>query len=179
MYVQSDTLLLTHVFQNFRNLCLKIYKFDPAHFIAPGLAWQAALKKTNVKLDLLTDMDILLMVEKAIRGGKCYSIYRYTNAKNKYMKDFDKNKKSPYFKYCNVNNLYSWAMLQKLQAHNFEGIVNTSQFNDYFIKSYNEESDEGYFFLKLMFNILKTYMNFILIFHFYQRELILKNLKSL
>ena len=76
MYVQSDTLLLADVFENFRNMCLEIYKLDPAKFLsAPGLAWQAALKKTKVKLDLLTDIDMLLMVEKGIRGGIYHSIY--------------------------------------------------------------------------------------------------------
>ena len=76
MYVQSDTLLLADVFENFRNTCLKIYELDPAKFLsAPGLAWQAALKKTKVKLDLLTDINMLLMMEKGIRGGICLPIY--------------------------------------------------------------------------------------------------------
>ena len=76
MYVQSETLLLADVFENFRNTCLKIYELDPAKFLsAPGLAWQAALKKTKVKLDLLTDIDMLIMVEKGIRGGICHSMY--------------------------------------------------------------------------------------------------------
>ena len=83
LYVQSNKLLLADVFENFRNTCLKISKLDPAKFIsAPGLAWQAALKKTQLKLDLLTDIDMLLMVEKVIRGGICHSIYRYAKANN-------------------------------------------------------------------------------------------------
>ena len=70
LYVQSDTLLLADVFENVRNMCLQIQKLDPAKFLsAPGLAWQAALKKTKVKLDLLTDIDMLLMIEKGIGGG--------------------------------------------------------------------------------------------------------------
>ena len=76
MYVQGDTSLLADVFENFRNMCLEIYELDPAKFLsAPGLAWQAAFKKTKVKLDVLTDIDMLLMVEKGIRGGICHSIY--------------------------------------------------------------------------------------------------------
>ena len=76
MYVQSDTLLLTDVFENFRNKCIEIYELEPAHFLsAPGLAWQACLKKTRVKLELLTDIDMLLIVEKGIRGGICNSIH--------------------------------------------------------------------------------------------------------
>ena len=78
LYVQSDTLLLADVFENFRKTCLKVYELDLAHFLSlPGLAWQAYLKKTNVKLELLTDYDMLLMVEEGIRGGICHSIRRY------------------------------------------------------------------------------------------------------
>ena len=76
MYVQGDTVLLADVFRNFRNMCLEIYKLDPAKFLsAPGLALQGALKQTKVKLDLLTDIDMLLIVEKGIRGGIYHSIY--------------------------------------------------------------------------------------------------------
>ena len=88
---------------------------------------------------------MLLMVEKGIRGGICHSIYQYAKANNKYMKDYDKNKESSYIQYWDVNNLYGWAMLQKLPVNNFEWIKDTSQFNEDFIKNYNEESDEGYF----------------------------------
>ena len=95
LYVQSDTLLLADVFENFRNMCIKVYQLDPAHFLSlPGLAWQACLKKTNVKLELLTDYDMLLMVEEGIRGGICHSIHRYAKANNKYMKNYNKNKES-------------------------------------------------------------------------------------
>ena len=95
MYVQSDTLLLADVFENFRNMCIKIYEHDPAKILsAPGLAWQAALKKTKVKLDLLTDIDMLLMVEKGIRGGICHFVYQYAKVNNKNMNDYDKNKES-------------------------------------------------------------------------------------
>ena len=142
----SDTLLLADVFENFRNMCLEIYELDPAKCLsAPGLAWQTTLKKTKVKLDLLTDIDMLLMVEKGIRGGTCHSIYRYAKANNKYMKGYDKNKESSYLQYWNVKNLYSWAMSQKLPVNNFEWIKDTSQLNEDFIKKYNKESDAGYF----------------------------------
>ena len=95
LYVQSNTLLLADVFENFRNMCSKVYELDPAHFLSlPGLAWQACLKKTNVKLKLLSDYGMLLMVEDGIRGGICHSIHRYAKANNKYMNNYDKNKES-------------------------------------------------------------------------------------
>ena len=77
LYVQSDTLLLADVFENFKSTCIKVYELDPAHFLSlPGLVWQACLKITNVKLELLTDYDMLLMVEEGIRGGICHAIHR-------------------------------------------------------------------------------------------------------
>ena len=94
LYVQSNTLLLAGVFENFRNMCLEIYEPHPAKFLsACGLAWQAAFKKAKVKLDPLTDINMLLVVEKGIRGGICHSIYLYAKGNNKYMKNCDKNKK--------------------------------------------------------------------------------------
>ena len=121
LYVQSDTLLLADVFENFRNTCLKVYELDPAHFLSlPGLAWQTCLKKTNVKLELLADYDMLLMVEEGIRGGICHSIQRYAKANNKYMKNHNENEKSSYIQYLDANNLYGWAMSQKLPVNGFK-----------------------------------------------------------
>ena len=98
LYVQSDTLLLADVFNNFRDMCLKEYELDPDHFLSlPGLAWQARLKKTNIELELLTDYDMLLMVEEGIRGGICRSIHQYARANNKYIKNYNNNEDSSYF----------------------------------------------------------------------------------
>ena len=88
---------------------------------------------------------MLLMVEKGITGGICHPIYQYARANNKYMKDYDKNKESSYLKYWDVNNSYGWAMSQQLPLNKIQWIENTSQFIENFIKTYNEESDEGYF----------------------------------
>ena len=88
---------------------------------------------------------MLSVVEKGIRGGMCHSIYRYAKANNKYMKVYDKNKDSSYIQHWDKNNSYGWAMSQKLPVNNFEWIKNTSQFNEDFIKNYNEENDKGYF----------------------------------
>ena len=112
---------------------------------APGLALQTAFKKKKVKLDLLTDINILTIVEKGIREGICQSVHRFAKANNKYMKDYYKNKELSYLQYCDVSNLYGWAMSQKLLVNNFEWIEDISQFNADFMKNYNENSDEVYF----------------------------------
>ena len=132
------------VFQNVRKIYLKIYHLDLVKLLsAPALAWEAALKETEVKLELLTDIDMLLMVEKKIGGGICHAIHQYAKTNNKYMKDYDQNKESSYLKYWDINNLYAWEMSQKLPLNKFEWIEDTSQFNEDFIKNYSEESVEG------------------------------------
>ena len=90
LYVQTDTLLLADVYEKFRDKCIEIYGLDPSYFLsAPGLAWQACLKMAKVNLELLTDIDMLLMIESGIRGGTCQSIHRYAEANNKYMKNYN------------------------------------------------------------------------------------------
>ena len=107
MYVQSDTSLLADVFENFRNKCIEIYGFDPSHFLyACGLSWQACLKKTGVKLELLTDSDMLMMIEKGIRGGMCQARHRYAKANNKYIKSYNENIESSFLEYLDANNQY-------------------------------------------------------------------------
>ena len=139
LYLKTDVLLLPNVFENFRKMCLKISELDPVKSISvSGLAWQAALKNTEVKLELLTDIDMLLRVEKGIRGGTCHTIHRYAKANNKYMKVYDENKESSYLNYWDVNNLSGWAMSQKFPVNNFEWIEETSQFNEEFIENCNE-----------------------------------------
>ena len=133
--VQSDTLLLADVFENFRNMSLDIYGLDPVYFVpAPGLAWQACLKKTEVKLELLTDYDMILMIEKGIRGGICQATHRYAKANNKYMKNYDKSIDSLHIEHLDANNLYGWAMSQKLPTNGFIWVEDLSQFNEDFIK---------------------------------------------
>ena len=147
LYVKSDTLLLADVFENFRDMCIKEYEIDPAHFVSlPGLAWQACLKKTNIELELLTDYDMLLMVEKGIRGGICHSIQRYAKANNKYIQNYN-NEESSYIQYLDANNLYGWAMSKMLPVNGFKWL-NTSEtsnkINEDFIKNYNENNDKSY-----------------------------------
>ena len=129
-------------------ICLKEYGLNPAHFLtAAGLAWDACLKKTKVELELLTDTNMLLMVENGIRGGICQATHKYAKANNKYMKNYDKNIESSYLEFLNANNLYGWAMSQKLPINDFEWIEKKelSKSNEKFIKSYNENSNKGHF----------------------------------
>ena len=163
LYVQRDTLLLADVFENFRNTCIKVYEFDPAHFLSlPGLAWQACLKNTNIKLELLTDYDVLLMVEEGKRGGICNSIHRHARGNNKYMKNYDENKESSYIQYLGTNNLYGWAMSQKLPVNGFKWINDVTEINAEFIKNYDENSDKGYI-LEVDAKYQKNYTIYILI----------------
>ena len=143
--VSSDTLLLADIFENFRQSCLENYELDPAHFVSlPGLAWQACLKKTNVELELLTEYDMLLMVEEGIRGGICHAVNRYAHANNYYMKDYDKTKESSYIQYLDANNLYGAAMSKTLPMKGFKWLDNIERLDEEFIKEYNEINDKGY-----------------------------------
>ena len=118
---------------------------------------------TKVELELLTDIDMLLMVEKGTRGGICQAIHRYAKANNKYMKNYDKDIISSYLMYLDANNLYGWAMSQKLPVNGFKWVEKSrlSRFNEIFIKNYNENSDKGYFleidihYLKKLFDLHK------------------------
>ena len=132
LYLKTDTLLLADVFESFRDICLHHYKLDPAwYFTAPGLAWDACLKMTQVELELLHDQDMLLMVEKGIRGGVSMISTRFGRANNKYMtkdrdgEEYDPGKPSTYIPYLDANNLYGYAMSKKLPTHGFRWMTPT------------------------------------------------------
>ena len=137
IYLKTDVLLLVDVFEAFRNMCLKYYKLDPAHFYTtPGLAWQGLktaseycehekrrkdceLCSNEFRLELLTDIDMLLMFEKGIPGGITQAVKRYVKANNKYITDLYNSDEESIYLYVDANNLYGWAMIQKLPTHGF------------------------------------------------------------
>ena len=123
LYLKSDVLLLADVFENFRRVCREYYKLDPAHYYSsPGLSWDACLKMTNIKMDLISDIDKYLFIEKGIRGGISVITHRIGQGNNKYMKDYDMSKPTKYVTYLDANNLYGWGMSQYLPYAGFEWI---------------------------------------------------------
>ena len=144
LYLQCDTLLLEEVFEKFRDTCIDLYG-SFLFIIWTWISMASLLKMTEVKLELLTNIYMLLMIEEGITGGICQSIHRYGKANNKYMKNDDKIIESSYLMYLDANNLYGWAMSQKLPINGFKWVTNLPILNKNFIKSYNKNGDIGYF----------------------------------
>ena len=143
LYLQSDILLLADVFENFRKTCLEYYKLDPCHFFtSPGLSWDAMLKMTDIKLELMTDIDMFQFIEKGLRGGISYIANRYGKANNKYMKDYNENKPSKYIMYLDANNLYGWAMSQYLPTGGFQW-MKQEHIDKLDLGKYKEDSKKG------------------------------------
>ena len=144
LYLKSDILLLSDVFENFRKTCLQYYKLDPCHyFTSPGLSWDAMLKMTDIKLELITDIDMFQFIEKGMRGGISYIANRYGKANNKYMREYDEKAPSKYIMYLDANNLYGWAMSQYLPTGGFKWMTE-KQINKINLAQYNENSEKGF-----------------------------------
>ncbi len=120
LYLKTDVLLLADIVTEFRRACKEVYELDALHYYtAPGLAWDTMLKITEVEIDLISDPDMYLMVERGIRGGISSIMKRYARANNKYLNDYNKDQMSVYIPYLDANNLYGWAMRHKLPVKDF------------------------------------------------------------
>ena len=140
LYIKSDILLLADVYENFRKTCLQYYKLDPCHyFTSPGLSWDSMLKMTDIKLELMTDIDMFQFIEKGMRGGISYIANRYGKANNK---TYDEKAPSKYIMYLDANNLYGWAMSQYLPTGCFKWMTK-NQIDKIDLAKYKEDSKKG------------------------------------
>ena len=141
LYLRTDVLLLTDVFENFRDLCMEYYGLDPAHYYTlPNFAWEAMLLKTGVEIEQLHDKEMYEMVEQGMRGGMCQVSHKLAEANNKYMDEaFDESKPSSYINYLDANNLYGLAMSQKLPLKNIKWAKKTPN-----IEKWDEKDEYGY-----------------------------------
>lgn len=145
LYLKTDVLLLADVFENFRKTSYLNYKVDSAHYLsAPGLSWDAMLYATNQRLDLLSDPAIFKMIENGMRGGVCMITKRHAKANNKYMKEYDPSKSSNFIIYLDANNLYGWAMSQRMPCGAFRWETDLSRFTADYIKKLDEDEAQGF-----------------------------------
>lgn len=146
LYLRVDVCLLAIVFENLRETCYKLYKLDPAnYYTAPGLSFDAMLRFTKAKLELPKDVDMVLLIERGIRGGISQCSKRYVKANNKYMDTYDKSKKSTFIMYVDCNNLYGFVMMQHLPISGYQTIENC-QFTAEDILKMADDASEGYIF---------------------------------
>lgn len=145
LYMKTDILLLADVFENFRETCHRNFKLDPAHyFTAPGLSFDAMLKYTKISIELITDIDMMMFIERGIRGGISQCSKRYVKANNKYMDEYDSKSESKYLMYLDANNLYGYSMMQRLPISDFQWCGNEFSTED--ILKISDESLMGYMF---------------------------------
>lgn len=144
LYLKSDVLILADIFENFRKICKEIYGLDPCNYVtAPSLSWDAMLKHTEVKLELISDPEIHSFLKSSVRGGITQCTVRLSKSNNKYIKEYDTEKDDNYLAYIDANNLYGWAMSQKLPISDFS-FLTSSEIENFQINQYNDESSYGY-----------------------------------
>ncbi|XP_066595461.1 uncharacterized protein [Prorops nasuta] len=142
LYLKTDVLLLADIFENFRKSCINNYRLDPVHYFSlPSYTWDVMLFYTDIKLELVTDIDMLTFIERGIRGGLSQCSNRYAKANNKFLSNYNSSESSRYLMYFDVNNLYGWAMSQALPFGQFEWVENCENFN---VNDYADDSDTGY-----------------------------------
>jgi hypothetical protein len=146
MYLKADVCLLADVFEKYRKTTLEIHKLDPAHNIStPAMTWDAFLKYSKVEIDQISDMEMMKMIKNGIRGGISMASHKYCKANNKYLENYNPNEPSNYIIYLDANNLYGWAMCQKLPISNFEMICIPPKFQEQWIdKILKHDSDSKY-----------------------------------
>jgi hypothetical protein len=121
LYLTTDVLLLSDIWENFRSVCYNVYKLDcEYYYTAPSLSYDAMLKHTKIEIELLTDLEMFEFVESGIRGGVSQISKRHAIANNKYMKTYDKSKEDSYIVYLDSNNLYGKSMTEYLPYKDFK-----------------------------------------------------------
>ena len=144
LYLQTDTILLCDVFENFRDLCQDYYKLDPCHYVsAPGVSWDAMLKMTGVELELITDPTMYCFLERGVRGGVSVISHRYARANNKYVQDFNPEEPSSFIIDLDANNLYGWAMSESLACKDFRWLTE-EEISNLHIRSIADDANTGY-----------------------------------
>ena len=146
LYLKTDVVLLCDVFEHFRNMCMQQYGLDPCHYYSsPGLSWSACLKKSGACLELLTDIDMLNFIEKGLRGGISFIANRYKEANNPLLGEqhYDSTKPTSYLQYLDMNNLYGYAMAQKLPTGLFR-FLDEEEMEEFNINSKAKDGSKGY-----------------------------------
>ncbi|XP_071580579.1 uncharacterized protein [Temnothorax nylanderi] len=142
LYLKTDVLLLADIFENFRDTCLASYGLDPAYYYTlPGYTWDAMLRYTGVRFELLTDIDMAMFVERGIRGGLSQCSLRYARANNRHVPTYDSSQPTTYLMYYDVNNLYGWAMGESLPYANFQWLDDPENFD---VTTVPTDSEVGY-----------------------------------
>lgn len=145
LYLKTDIMLLTDIFETFRKTSHDNYGLDPAwYYTMPGYTWDCMLKFTGCRLETFQDVDMLLFCERGVRGGISQCCKRFSQANNKYMKKkYNINEPSKYLLYVDVNNLYGWAMCQSLPYGGFRW-VDEKDFEHIDVTQIADDAEEGY-----------------------------------
>ena len=120
-YLKGDVCLLADVFESYRETCLQSYELDPAHYYtAPGMSWDAFLKRSNIEIDLFSEQPMFDFVERGLRGGLSMACHQQARANNPYLANYDPNKETNYIMYFDMNNLYGSVMVESLPLSDFK-----------------------------------------------------------